>query len=105
MMSGLFKRKDRPRSMWDLMQKMGPELKEQEERIQRKRALLEAAGVELDLSHIKISKETRMDMQGTENMSMWEKMQSMEASFNKLKEYQDRIEAAYDEAIGELDMN
>ncbi len=105
-MSGLFREKEkRSKPMWDMMQKMSGELKEQEERIQRKRGLLEAAGVELDLSHIKRPEEMKVSEEGSEKMTMWEEMKAMEEGFNAIKEYQDRLEAAYDEAIDKLDMN
>jgi hypothetical protein len=110
------KKKKKKESMWEMMQKMSQDFKEQErklveqrERIEQKRKDLEARGIDVDTSHIKKDEpdSTRNNTKrkqtplyiSKDELSMWEMMELMASKFAEEKSYMDQLEKAYDEAL------
>jgi hypothetical protein len=92
-------------SMWEMMQKMSQDFKEQEkqlkeqsERIEEKRRVAEARGIVLDTSHINRSIPEPVDYSGDEP-SMWDMLRKMENKFAEENRYLNQLEKAYDEAL------
>jgi len=93
-------RKRKP--IWDLMKTSNKELQEQKQRIEEKKAMLEELGYHLDTSHIKRSKDSEKLENRDDKMSMWDKMQLAERKILAEKEYLDRLERAYDDALEKI---
>ena len=87
---------------WDELKIAGKEFPEQKQRIAEKKAQLEAMGGQIDTSHI-IKPEMPKNVQGKgEKLSMWDTMQLAQQKINAHKEYLDKLEKAYDDALARV---
>lgn len=106
---GKKKKKKEPANMWEMMQKMSEDFKEQEKRIQEKRQFIEKkrsilAAKGIDIGEINIEKpgsDYKDELTGSE--SMWDMMKLMDRKFQEEMEYLDSQEKALDEAIAKID--
>jgi hypothetical protein len=86
-------------SLWGKMKRMAKEFEEQDKRIDQKKKILHDNGVNVDTSHIQKPKDQLNDKNKDKKDSMWEKMLTLEEILDARREYQDKLEAAYDKAI------
>ncbi len=82
--------------MWDEFVKVVKELRAQKERIEGKRAVLESRGKHLDTTFVGKPKEVRTLEDITKEKSIWQTLDLKLRELRALKDYQDRLERAYD---------
>ncbi len=124
-MSGWFRRKKRAKkkrksesSMWEDMQRMSQQFKEEELRlreqrkcIDKKKARLEALGIEIDESSNELDTVELLEYQGEPPRSEMEimmvkmslKFQEEKIKLDILEKRLDRLEKAYDDALEEIE--